>query len=488
MSYPTIIQGGMGVGVSGWQLARAVSERGQLGVVSGTALDLVVTRRLQQGDRGGHMRRALRAFPDQVIAQGIIDRYFIEGGKSADRPYAAKPMVGDKPDRELEALIVAANFVEVFLAKEGHDGMVGINYLHKIQAPLLASLCGAMLAGVDVVLVGAGIPLDLPGIMDGLCKGECVEQTLHVQDSPRGLTHRMSFDPRQILGDHCTPLKRPKFFPIVSSNTLASLMAKKCAGKIDGLILEGPTAGGHNAPPRGKTQFNDQGEPLYGARDEIKLEAINRLGLPYWLAGSSGTPEQLAQALGAGAAGVQVGTLFAFCEESGLRDDLKQYALLQSRNASAKIYKDPVASPTGFPFQVMSIPNTLSENDAYSERCRQCDLGYLREAYEKPNGTIGWRCPAETPEAYVSKGGKPEDAVGRKCLCNSLMANIALPQLRSDKHQELPLVTCGSDLPDVELLLAPGQSTYSAADAIDYLLNEPTPAAVEDCPLPASAS
>ena len=33
--WPVIIQGGMGVGVSGWRLARAVAERGHLGVVSG---------------------------------------------------------------------------------------------------------------------------------------------------------------------------------------------------------------------------------------------------------------------------------------------------------------------------------------------------------------------------------------------------------------------------------------------------------------------
>ncbi|MDG4862734.1 hypothetical protein P8605_31820, partial [Streptomyces sp. T-3] len=50
---PQVIQGGMGVGVSGWQLARAVSRTGQLGVVSGTALDAVLARRLQLGDPGG---------------------------------------------------------------------------------------------------------------------------------------------------------------------------------------------------------------------------------------------------------------------------------------------------------------------------------------------------------------------------------------------------------------------------------------------------
>ena len=53
---PTIIQGGMGAGVSSWRLAQAVSQLGQLGVVSGTALDLIFARRLQDGDPGGHMR------------------------------------------------------------------------------------------------------------------------------------------------------------------------------------------------------------------------------------------------------------------------------------------------------------------------------------------------------------------------------------------------------------------------------------------------
>ena len=44
-----IIQGGMGAAVSSWRLAKAVSRRGQLGVVSGVALDLILARRLQDG-------------------------------------------------------------------------------------------------------------------------------------------------------------------------------------------------------------------------------------------------------------------------------------------------------------------------------------------------------------------------------------------------------------------------------------------------------
>ena len=47
--HPKIIQGGMGAGVSSWSLANAVAKAGQLGVVAGTALDLILARRLHCG-------------------------------------------------------------------------------------------------------------------------------------------------------------------------------------------------------------------------------------------------------------------------------------------------------------------------------------------------------------------------------------------------------------------------------------------------------
>src|ERR1700746_3560722 len=89
---PKIIQGGMGVGVSNWRLAQAVSRLGQLGVVSGTALDQVFVRRLADGDRGGHMRRGVDAFPFPEVAQRLWQEYFIPGGKAKDRPYPLAPM------------------------------------------------------------------------------------------------------------------------------------------------------------------------------------------------------------------------------------------------------------------------------------------------------------------------------------------------------------------------------------------------------------
>ena len=475
MNFPQVIQGGMGAAVSDWHLARATSSHGAIGVVSGTGLDEVLARRLQIGDPGGHMRRALDAFPAPATASRILERFFIAGGKGETEPFLKNPMPGHERGERVDELTVAANFVEVYLAKENHAGKVGINYLHKIHAPLLASLYGALLAGVDVVVVGAGVPLDVPRILDGLCNNEPVELRLHVRDARRDAPHKVHFDPNTIFPGGCPEVRRPLFFPIVSSVTLASMLVKKAAGKVDGLIIEGPSAGGHNAPPRGRTSLNAEGEPIYGKKDEIDLAAIRSLGLPFWLAGSQGRPEQLVAARDAGANGIQVGTLFAFCEESGLRDDIKR-TVTEARGDMA-VSTDVAASPTGFPFKILALPGTLSDTERYAERGHRCDLGLLREPYEKPDGELGWRCAAEHPEAYVRRGGKLEDTVGRKCLCNGLLANVGLPQIRHNGYVELPLVTCGDDLTGVANVLARysgnGKTTYSAAEAIDYLLSAP---------------
>ena len=150
---PRLIQGGMGVAVSGWKLARAVALRGHLGVVSGTAIDSVLVRRLQDGDPDEDIRRALAEFPYPQMSQRILERYFIPQGKAGGQPYTATTMLPLQPSQLQLELVVVANFVEVFLAKEGHGGQVGINLLEKIQTPTLASLFGAMLADVDYVLM-----------------------------------------------------------------------------------------------------------------------------------------------------------------------------------------------------------------------------------------------------------------------------------------------------------------------------------------------
>jgi len=481
---PAIIQGGMGAGVSDWRLARAVSSRGQLGVVSGTALDVILARRLQMGDPGGHMRRGLEQFPVPALAERICRRFYVAGGKGAARPFKPLPLHDVDGPQELVELCIAGNFVETYLAREGHDFPVGINYLEKIQLPHLPSIYGAMLAGIDYVLMGAGIPARIPGVLDRLARHAPVRYPLSLAGANDGTDAALTFDPAAIIDLDLPPLVRPVFLAIVSSNVLATALLKRSDGEVNGFVVEGPTAGGHNAPPRGKPQLTDAGEPVYGERDAVDLEKMRALGRPFWLAGGYGDPRQLQAARASGAAGVQVGTAFAFCDESGLRSDYKEALLAQVREGTARVFTDPLASPTSFPFKVAQLAGTMSEAPVYESRTRVCDLGYLREAYRGPDGSIGYRCPAEPVSVYVSKGGEIEDTVGRKCICNALLANIGLGQLRG-RDAEPGIVTSGDDLTGLGRFMAPGTNRYAAADVIARMLGPAAPA-TPDSPVSAA--
>ncbi len=473
VQFPKIIQGGMGVGVSNWRLAQAVSRLGQLGVVSGTAIDQVFVRRLADGDKGGYMRRGLDAFPFPDMARRLWQEYFVPGGKPSGTPYPTTPMHQRRDPRKLIELCMVANFVEVFLAREDHKNPVGINFLEKVQLPHLASIYGAMLAGVGYVLMGAGIPLHIPGVLDAYAAYQPAEYKLAVTGAvqDQGEDTMMRFDPSDYAEGPLPTLSRPNFLAIVSSNTLATTMLRRATGRVNGLIIEGATAGGHNAPPRGKLQLNAAGEPIYGERDRVNIAELRDLGVPFWLAGGFGNAEKLRDALAEGAAGIQVGTAFAFSEESGMRPDLKKELLAQAVAGVGEVFTDPLASPTGFPFKVAQLEGTSSALNIYQERKRVCDLGYLREPYAAPDGNIGYRCAAEPVATYVAKGGKVEDTVGRKCLCNALLANIGLAQTRKDETVEPALVTVGDDLNSIAQFLTPGREAYSAADVVKSLMS-----------------
>jgi nitronate monooxygenase len=467
---PKIVQGGMGVGVSNWRLAQAVSRLGQLGVVSGTALDQVLVRRLADGDEGRNMRRGFDAFPFPEMAKRIWNDYFQAGGKPGGTPYPTTAMHQRRDSRKLIELLMVSNFVEVFLAREGHLNKVGVNFLEKVQLPHLASIYGAMLAGVGYVLMGAGIPLHIPGVLDNFAAGKAAEYKLVVTGAPADADTMMRFDPREYAEGPLPELERPKFLAIVSSNTLASTMLRRASGRVDGFIIESPTAGGHNAPPRGKGSLDVTGQPVYGERDRVDLGELHALGVPFWLAGGYGSAEKLREALQQGAAGVQVGTAFAFSEESGLRNDLKKTLVAQASQGTAKVFTDPVASPTGFPFKVAQLAGTYSDAGVAAARTRVCDMGYLREAYWTEDGKIAYRCAAEPESSYIAKGGKIEETAGRKCLCNALLANIGHPQTRPDGLAEPPLVTVGDDVNRVAAFFTPGRDSYTAADVVHSLL------------------
>jgi NAD(P)H-dependent flavin oxidoreductase YrpB (nitropropane dioxygenase family) len=467
---PPIIQGGMGIGVSDWRLARAVSRAGQLGVVSGTALNTVLVRRLQQGDPGGTMRHALTHCPLRVAAAKILERHYIPGGKAADQPYRLPPLFTLTPSKELIELTIVANFVEVFLAKEGHRGVVGINLLEKVQLPTLPSLFGAMLAGVDCVLMGAGIPRAIPGVLDGFAAWQPVTLDVLVAEALPGEKYSCRFDPADFLEKPTQPLVRPAFLAIVGSSTLATSLARKASGRVDGFVVEGISAGGHNAPPRGGVTLNQRGEPIYGPRDQADLAAVRALDRPFWVAGSCAFPGKLRQARDSGAAGVQIGTAFAFCEESGLDGEVKRAVIAQSTQGTTALLTDARASPTGMPFKVVDLAGTVARDAVYAKRERVCDLGYLRTPYRRADGSVGFRCPAEPVADYEKKGGAAADTNGRKCLCNGLLAAIGHGQVVDRSETEPAIVTAGSDVAEIARFLRPGQSSYRAADVLNFVI------------------
>ncbi len=462
----------MGVGVSNWRLAQAVSRLGQLGVVSGTGLDQVLARRLQDGDLGGECRRALAHFPFPQMAQRIMDMFFVPGGKQPKAPYKTVAQAVIKNHRWLDELYIVANYVEVFLAREGHSNPVGINYLEKIQLPHLPSAYGAMLAGAAVVIMGAGIPVEMPRVLDLLSQHEAATYTIRVIGAKPDTDCQRVFDPSLFFEDGLTPpvLSRPDFLPIISSDSLATMLLRKAGGSVEGFVIEGPLAGGHNAPPRGQMKLTEDGQPIYGPRDVVNFEAIRKVGLPFWIGGAYGSPEGLRQAVAEGAAGIQAGTAFALCEESGMIPEMRRALVRKALAGQAKAFTDPVASPTGFPFKVAQLEGTLSEKEVFEARQKRCDLGYLREFYLKEDGAIGSRCPAEPVAAYLAKGGKIEDTVGRKCICNGLFANIGLGQVLPDGSREPGIVTLGDDFVNVGRLCKNGELDYTAEDVVRFLL------------------
>jgi len=227
---------------------------------------------------------------------------------------------------------------------------------------------------------------------------------MHVAGGEKAENATVTFTPKEFMEGDLPPLRRPYFLAIIASNTLATTMVKKANGRVDGFVVEGP-------PPAATTRRRVEGSAERSGRTGVWRARRGRSGEaqgigPALLAGRGyGTPEGLREALAAGAAGVQVGTPFALCEESALREDYKRAILASVLAGEMKVFTDPLASPTGFPFKTVPLKGTVAEAEVYAERPRICDLGYLREAYRLPSGGIGYRCAAEPVATYLGEGG-----------------------------------------------------------------------------------
>lgn len=479
-SFPRVIQGGMGIGASGYRLAKAVSSHGGLGVVSGSALDTVFVRRLQDGDLSGHLRRALAAFPFPEIANEVLDAYFIPGGRAPSLPYRCLTLPSAQMSQKRLDIMIVASFVEVLLAKEGHSGPIGMNLLTKIQLPTLPTLFGAMLAGVDVVLMGAGIPTAIPGILDQLARWDAAELRLVVEDNPTNQVFSMIFDPmahfrgRSVHAERLSSgLTRPAFFAIISSHILAKTLHKKATGKVDGFVIESHVAAGHNAPPRRAssrvgTPDLQASEAAWGTADEPDLEVIRGIGLPFWLAGCQSKRGALQQALAQGAHGIQVGTPFAFCEESDVDASLKESTIRQVLKGRLRVVTDFEASPTSYPFKLALDQDRPEQLVALRGRERVCDLGYLRQAYVDENGGLSYRCSGEPQTAFAKKGGDLSLSHNKMCLCNGLLATIGQAQHKGPRVEQ-PILTAGEGFDDIRRFIPPHATSYRAEHVLEGL-------------------
>ena len=161
-----------------------------------------------------------------------------------------------------------------------------------------------------------------------------------------------------------------------------------------------------------------------------------------------------------------------------MRADYRKLVMDRVVAGEAKVFTDRLASPTGFPFKIVESAGTISDAKVYADRPRICDLSYLREAYRTADGSIGYRCAAEPVTTYVAKGGDVAETVGRKCLCNALLAAIGHAQVRNGNRTEAAVITSGDDVAGNSRFLRAGATHYSAADVIEHLLGESVAAAV----------
>jgi nitronate monooxygenase len=512
LEHVQVIQGGMGVYVSNWKLAKTVASSRPgfvAGTVSGTGLDIVYARLLQLGNPGGYISQALQALDqmyDTTIGKEIFETYYVAKGKGPKARFKNVPRPTPKPangssgfplpppgtkatytlelDEQLIKLLIAAGFAETWLAKQGHHGLIFINFLHKIEIPFMYALYGAMLAGVDGVLVGAGNPDGKPNMCNMLANHEEVYVELNVLYKESGEKFILPFNPKRFDNGRLTakPLKRPAFLAIVSLEDLAFSLAKSSTMPPDGFVIENYKAGGHNANPvEGIFKRDELGQPVYGEKDIADLEAIKSIGLPFWLGGAFASATKYQEARASGATGIQVGSLFALAEESGLLPEHKTAIFKEFKNAKddKAMVRTTMYSPTGFSFKVAMLNGTLADKNIYENRQRICDIGLLQQlGLTKPDAQnvrkLFQRCPAAPVNGFLEKRGMERNTEDKRCLCNALLATIGLAQITKDKNgnemEEPSIVTIGENLQGIREISCNGQTSYSCRNVVDYIL------------------
>lgn len=305
--YP-VIQGGMGVGISLSSLAGAVAKAGGIGIIS-TA---------QIGFRD----------PDFLKEPMEANMRAIRSEFEKARQIAPKGIIGFN-------IMVATK-----------------NYARYVKE--------AIRAGADIIISGAGLPVDLPE---------------YLAEAKR-------------LASEAGETVRTKIAPIVSTAKSALVICKMWDRKYhripDLVVIEGPLAGGHLGFTREQLAAygadTDQVTKTYDEKaydEEIRgiikvvkqFEEKYNSHIPVVLAGGIYTHENVEHAMELGADGVQVGTRFVTTRECDAPMSYKQ-AYLDATEKDIVITKSPVGMP-GRAIRNVFLDNT-SENRVKIEHCYRC--------------------------------------------------------------------------------------------------------------------
>lgn len=281
-----VIQGGMGVGISLSQLAGAVAKAGGIGIISTAQI--------------GFKERDYDKNPHECNIRAV--------GKEIAR---AKKIA--------EGGIVGVN---IMVATTGYEDYVE----------------AAVNAGADVVISGAGLPINLPELVKG---------------------------------------SRTKIAPIVSSLKAASVIIRQWKKKYNRLpdlvVVEGPLAGGHLGFSREelgvitKEKYDEEVKAIIDYVGEVSKESDT--DIPVIVGGGVYDRQDMEHYMDMGAKGVQIGTRFVATHECDAHENYKK-AYVEAKKEDVVIVKSPV----GFPGR--AIYNKFLERVSDGERimgmCRRC--------------------------------------------------------------------------------------------------------------------
>lgn len=276
-----VVQGGMGIGISAHRLAGSVAALGGVGTLSSVDLR--------------------RHHPDLMQATGHLD-------------------AGDAAKVAIDAANLEAIRREIRAARtlSGGLGLLAINVMRAVSE-YAHSVTAALEAGIDAVVVGAGLPLDLPDL---------------AQDHPK-----------------------TALIPILSDARGVQLIVKKWERKKrlpDAIVIEHPRlAGGH----LGAAKISDLNDPRFDFENVIpqsiaflKSAGIER-EIPLIAAGGIRNREDIARVQALGAAAVQLGTPFAVTTESDANAEFKR-VLAEAREDEMVEF----TSVAGLPARAVATP------------------------------------------------------------------------------------------------------------------------------------